>query len=507
MQLSGLPWSLLTPCLDRFTLLGLSITVFVLVFDFMKRRKKWSNYPPGPTSLPFVGNLTQVDFNNPLDSFEKLRKKFGNIFSLQLSWQSIVVVNGFEVMKEVLIHKSEDFADRAHFAIMDIMGYKDNCQGVIAGRYGDAWKEQRRFALTTMRNFGLGKKSLENRVIEEARYLCSAFKSEEGCPFDPHHFINNASSNVICSITFGDRFEYNDKTFHRLLDLLKQHMEAATGFLPQLLNVLPCIVNIPGVRQKVVGPYLQLKSYIKEVAREHKETWDQAVTRDFVDAFLSEIEKARDDSKSSFTEENLFLTTIDLFVAGTETTATTLYWCLLYMLLYPDIQGRVQDEIDRVIGRSRSPVTEDQAKMPYTNAVIHEVQRIGDVTPLAVPHMTYHDTEIQGFFIPKGTTVMTNLSSVLKDETFWEKPHQFYPEHFLDSDGHFVKREAFLPFSAGRRVCLGEQLARVELFIFFTSLMQRFTFTIPDNQPKPREEAVFRQLQSPHHFKICATVR
>ncbi|XP_069087576.1 cytochrome P450 2D15-like isoform X4 [Pleurodeles waltl] len=441
MQPPEVPWSLFTAFSDRLTLLGLSITVFVLVFDFMKRRKKWSSYPPGPTSLPFIGNLSHVDFNDPLVSFAKLRKKFGNIFSLQFFWQNMVVVNGFEVMKEVLIHKSEEFADRAHFPMMDLMGYKDNCQGVIAGRYGNAWKEQRRFALTTMRNFGLGKKSLEKRVIEEARYLCSAFESEEG------------------------------------------------------------------VRQKVLRPYFGLKSYIKEMAKEHKETWDQAVTRDFVDAFLSEIEKTQDDSKSSFTEDNLILTTIDLFVAGTETTAITLYWCLLYMLLYPDIQGRVQREIDRVIGHSRSPAIEDQANMPYTNAVIHEVQRNGDVAPLAVPHMTYRDTEIQGFFIPKGTTVMTNLSSVLKDETVWEKPHQFYPEHFLDSDGNFVKNEAFLPFSAGRRVCLGEQLARVELFIFFTSLMQHFTFTIPDNQPKPRDEPVYHLLQSPHHFKICATVR
>ncbi|XP_069087574.1 cytochrome P450 2D15-like isoform X2 [Pleurodeles waltl] len=448
MQPPEVPWSLFTAFSDRLTLLGLSITVFVLVFDFMKRRKKWSSYPPGPTSLPFIGNLSHVDFNDPLVSFAKLRKKFGNIFSLQFFWQNMVVVNGFEVMKEVLIHKSEEFADRAHFPMMDLMGYKDNCQGVIAGRYGNAWKEQRRFALTTMRNFGLGKKSLEKRVIEEARYLCSAFESEEGCPFDPHHFINNASSNVICSITFGDRFEYDDKQFYRLLDLLKEHMEAATGFLPQLFNFIPWIRYIPGVRQKVLRPYFGLKSYIKEMAKEHKETWDQAVTRDFVDAFLSEIEKTQDDSKSSFTEDNLILTTIDLFVAGTETTAITLYWCLLYMLLYPDIQGRVQREIDRVIGHSRSPAIEDQANMPYTNAVIHEVQRNGDVAPLAVPHMTYRDTEIQGFFIPKGTTVMTNLSSVLKDETVWEKPHQFYPEHFLDSDGNFVKNEAFLPFSA-----------------------------------------------------------
>ncbi|NWY63942.1 CP2D6 protein, partial [Erithacus rubecula] len=74
----------------------------------------------------------------------------------------------------------------------------------------------------------------------------------------------------------------------------------------------------------------------------------------------------------------------------------------------------------------------------------------------------------------QGTTIITNLSSVLKDETVWKKPNEFYPEHFLDAKGQFVKPEAFLPFSAGRRACPGEQLARMELFLFFTTLLQKF---------------------------------
>ncbi|NXN94172.1 CP2J2 protein, partial [Rhinopomastus cyanomelas] len=109
----------------------------------------------------------------------------------------------------------------------------------------------------------------------------------------------------------------------------------------------------------------------------------------------------------------------------------------------------------------------------YTNAVIHEVQRIGNIIPFNVPRMAVKDTTVDGFFIPKGTIMLANLSSVMFDKNEWETPNTFNPEHFL-KDGKFQKREAFMPFSLGKRACLGELLARAELFLFFTALLQKF---------------------------------
>lgn len=201
------------------------------------------------------------------------------------------------------------------------------------------------------------------------------------------------------------------------------------------------------------------------------------------------------------------MVTSDLFIAGMVSTSITLTWALLLMILHPDVQRRVQQEIDEVIGREQLPEMGDQTRMPFTVAVIHEVQRFGDIVPLGVPHMTSRDTEVQGFLIPKGTTLITNLSSVLKDEKVWKKPFRFYPEHFLDAQGHFVKQEAFMPFSAGRRVCLGEPLARMELFLFFTCLLQRFSFSVPAGQPQPSDHGVFTFLKVPAPFQLCVEPR
>ncbi|KAF1496537.1 Cytochrome P450 2D17, partial [Pygoscelis antarcticus] len=450
----------------------------------------------------------------------QLHKKFGNVFSLQNCWTNLVVLNGYKTVKEALVHRSEDFADRPYFPEYEHLGYGNKSEGkapdiscssiipgIVIARYGHIWKELRKFTLSTLRNFGMGKKSLEERVTEEAGFLCSAINSEEGCPFNLRFLVNNAVCNVICTTIYGERFNYGDETFKKLLHLFENSLNEETGFLPQLLNVVPILLRIPGVPQKVFRGQKAFMDFIDVLIDKHMETWNPAYIRDFTDMFLKEMEKGKAAEERGFNYNNLRLVTADLFAAGSETTSTTLQWAFLYMLLHPEIQGKVQAEIDKVIGRERSPTMEDQVSMPYTNAVIHEVQRYGDVVPLGLPHMTYRDTELQGFFIPKGTTIITNLSSVLKDEAVWEKPNEFYPEHFLDANGQFVKPEAFLPFSAGRRACLGEQLARMELFIFFTTLLQKFTFVLPEDQPRPREDGHFALTSSPHPYQVRAVPR
>ncbi|NXU52986.1 CP2DH protein, partial [Turnix velox] len=436
----------------------------------------------------------------------QLQKKFGNIFSLQNCWTNVVVLNGYKAIKEALVHKSEDFADRPYFPMYEHLGYGTKSEGkslgVILAKYGPVWKEQRKFVLSTLRNFGMGKKPLEERVREEARFLCSAISSEKGHPFDLRFLVNNAVTNVICHTIYGMRFNYGDETFKKLLHLTENSLKEEGGFMPQLLNVVPVLLRIPGLAQKVFQGQKAFMDFLDMFIHKHKETWSSDCIRDFTDAFLKEMKKGKVAEEVGFNENNLRLVTLDLFTAGSETTSTTLRWAILYMVLHPEIQRKVQAEIDNVIGRDRSPTMEDQVRMPYTNAVIHEVQRYGDVVPIALFHMTYRDTEVQGFFIPKGTTVITNLSSVMKDETFWEKPNEFYPEHFLDANGQFVKPEAFMPFSAGRRACPGEQLARMELFLFFTSLLQKFTFVLPKDQPKPREDGIFALTNSPHPYLV-----
>ncbi|XP_043929996.1 cytochrome P450 2D15-like [Protopterus annectens] len=436
----------------------------------------------------------------------KLSKKYGNIYSLQFCWNNVVVLNGFQAIKEALVKKSEDFADRPILPLYKVFGYRDSSEGLVFARYDKTWKEQRRFALTTLRNFGMGKKSVEEQIGEEAMYLCRGFQNEKGKPFDPKARIVNAVANVICSIVFGDRVHYTDPDFVELVELFEEDFKLEAEKITQIMNVFPWTSSIPGPHQRLFTVTRLINNKLQKIVDQHKETRNPAVKRDFIDAFLEEIEKANDQD-SSFNESNLVFTTIDLFAAGMETTTMSLYWALLFMVVYPDIQRKVHEEIDSVLGKEKKPTSEDRINMPYTDAVIHETLRYGNIAPTSLPHRAFRDTEVLGYFIPKGTTVFVNLSSALFDETIWEKPYEFIPEHFLSTDGQVIKHEAFIPFSMGRRICLGEQLAKTELFIFFTSLMQCFKIKLPEGEPAPSLEGVVALTRSPHPYKICAEPR
>ncbi|XP_052603448.1 cytochrome P450 2D20-like isoform X1 [Peromyscus californicus insignis] len=483
--------------------------VFLLLVDLMYRRKFWTaRYPPGPVPLPGLGNLLQVDFQNMPHSLYKLRQRYGDVFSLQMAWKPVVVVNGLKAVREVLVNCGEDTSDRPPMPIYNHLGYGHKSKGVVFAPYGPEWREQRRFSVSTMRDFGLGKKSLEQWVTEEAGHLCDALAKDAGHPVNPITLLNKGVCNVISSLIYAHRFEYEDPFLNKLLKILQEGFGEDFGFIAEALNAVPVLLRIPGLPGKAFPKVTALVDSLDKMLMEHKASWDPAQPpRDLTDAFLAEMEKAKGNPESSFNDGNLRMVVSDLFIAGMVTTSTTLSWALLLMILHPDVQSRVHQEIDEVIGQVRHPEMADQARMPYTSAVIHEVQRFADIVPVNLPHMTSRDIEVQGFLIPKGTTLIPNLSSVLKDETVWEKPLQFYPEHFLDAQGRFVKHEAFMPFSAGRRACLGEPLARMELFLFFTCLLQRFKFSVPDGQPQPSDHWVFALPVTPIPYELCAIVR
>ncbi|XP_063022290.1 cytochrome P450 2J2-like [Melospiza melodia melodia] len=473
--------------------------IFLLIADYMKNRNP-KNFPPTPLRLPFLGHLYLVDFKDPVGGVQRLTKRYGDIIGMHMGGMKTVLVSGMRLVKEVLVNQGDKFLERPDLPFDEQMFNKI---GLVFST-GHLWKAQRKFTLTTLRNFGLGKRSLEERIQEECGYLVDVFRDEQGNPFNPQLKITNAVANVICSLIFGNRFDYHDEDFQRLLKLMNE-MTALNGAVSsQLYNNFPSIMKyLPGAHQTIFKHWRVLQKFMQEQINKHKEDWNPSESRDYIDSYLLEISKDHD--SNTFQEEHLMACALDLMFAGTETTSSTLRWALLFMAVHPEIQARVQAEIDAVIGEARPPALEDRNKLHYTNAVIHEVQRKGNVIPFNVPRMASEDTYVDGYYIPKGTVITTNLTSLLFDKNEWKTPDTFNPENFL-KDGKFWKNECFLPFSTGKRSCLGELLARSELFLFFTSLLQKFTFQAPPDTTLSLQ-SILGITNAPQPYKICAVPR
>ncbi|XP_059333003.1 cytochrome P450 2C9-like [Ammospiza nelsoni] len=477
----------------------------LLSFAAWKGRSGKGKMPPGPAPLPILGNLLQVKPSNLAKTLQKLSEEYGPVFTVHLGSDPVVVLHGYDVVKEALVDRADEFASRGHMPIGD---RANNGLGIIFSN-NELWLQVRRFSLTTLRNFGMGKRSIEERIQEESDYLLEEINKTKGRAFDPTFMLSCSVSNVICSIVFGKRYDYKDKKFLALMDNMNNIFEMMNSFWGQLYQMFSNIMDyLPGPHNNIFREFDALKTFVAEEVKLHQASLDPNSPQDFIDCFLSKMQEEKDRPNSSFHMKNLITSAFDLFIAGTETTSTTVRYGLLLLLKYPKIQEKIQEEIDQVVGRSRKPGVADRSQMPYTDAVVHEIQRFISLVPLALPHTVTKDTSFRDYVIPKGTTIFPVLTSVLHNSKAFPNPHEFNPEHFLNKNGSFKKSEFFMPFSAGKRICPGEGLARMEIFLLIATILQNFTLKSVVN---PQELNITPTLSGtsnvPPAYQLCAVPR
>lgn len=482
----------------------LALLVFALLWLLGRKQSRQLRMPPGPAGLPIVGNLFQLDRKAPYKSVLKLTERYGPVIMLNVGPRRVVFLVGYNTVKEALIDQADDFVGRGPlpFLVKITRGY-----GLVMSN-GDKWRQLRQFTLTTLRDFGMGRKGMEQWIQEESSHLVERMKSIDGETFDPTYFLSCSVSNVICCLVFGQRFSYDDKHFLHLLQNVSQVLISLSSTWAALYNVFPRLMEwIPGGHHKAFARIDELRKFVTEKVQEHESTLDPNFPRDYIDCFLIRAMKEKD-IPSEFHNENLISTVFNLYIGGTETTNSTIRFTLNILIKYPEIQKKMQAEIDSVIGQERVPFMTDRKALHFVDAVLHEVQRFMNIAPLGAPHYALHDISFKGYTIPKGTMVFPLLHSVLNDKKQWTTPMSFNPQHFLDHNGNFKKNPAFLPFSAGKRSCAGESLARMEIFLFVVSLLQHFTFTCsggPDSIDLSPQYSSFANVY--RRYNIIAALR
>uniref|UniRef100_A0A8C5Q2W3 Cytochrome P450 n=1 Tax=Leptobrachium leishanense TaxID=445787 RepID=A0A8C5Q2W3_9ANUR len=485
-------------------LLFVLILTLLLYLTSLSKKIKY-RFPPGPTPLPLVGNVHLLNIKRQDYTFMKLAKKYGNVFTFHLGTIKAVVLIGYDAVKEGLVDLNYEFGSRGAIPVAD--GFQHG-QGVIFSN-GPNWKVTRRFTLSILRDLGMGKRPIEGKISEELHHLCELIQSFNGEAFSKNIFTN-APPNIIFGMLFGRRFDYSNPTFRKLVGFIDD-LVVLTGSPPaQYYNFLPWLKPVLKTPDIVIETVNQLNIVLKKLIGEAKDVMSEHDWTTYLQAFIQKDQNENnvEENEKVFQEKNLLASIFDLMLGGTETTSTTLQWGVLLMMKFPHIQKKVIDEIESVIGLERPPKWDDQKQMPYCLAVVHEIQRYGNILQF-LPHETLKDTHFRDYFLPKGTQVYPIFTSVLYDETQWETPYQFNPNHFLDAEGKFLKKDSFYAFSKGRRVCAGETLARMELFLFFTGLVQKFRFHPPQGLDKSdldlTPETFF--TMRPQHYNVRAVLR
>jgi len=465
---------------------GLGVAAVVLA-GLLWTRWGRGKKPPGPISLPVIGSILSMNIEPFYKLFEHWRTSYGDVVSFKIGTYECVLLSGYSTIKEALVGQSVIFAGRPLDQFADRIKHytPDGTMGIADNDYSNEWKSQRNVAVQILRKMGYGKNSISKKITEEARYLRQVLLDKAGTRLDPNPVLGVTVSNVICSMLYGERFEHSDRKFAVILETIAEMLGSLAK--EPLADYIP-VLKFRSSFKNLISDYKSncdsLIAFHKEKIEERKQRLEEenhnTEPRDFIEGYLIESKKGQE-GDSRLSEDWLYAILADFFIAGAETTATTLTWALLWMAHRRDIQEKVQAELDEVFGTEAVDISLDmRSKCTYTEATLMEIQRISAIAPISLPHKTLEDTELRGFPIKKNTEVYINLYSCLMDPEFWPEPEVLRPERFIKDDGTLDRPEQWVPFSMGRRMCLGEQLARQELFVFFASLLHAFHVRLPD---------------------------
>ncbi|CAL7950803.1 unnamed protein product [Xylocopa violacea] len=489
-----------------YAILLLSFSVLVYVYH---RNRKTCRLPPGPWQLPIVGYLPWIDAEKPHETLTKLTRTYGPVCGIRMGSVYTVLLSDPKIIRQTFA--KDTCAGRAPLYLTHgiMQGY-----GLVCAE-GERWKDQRKFVSNCLRNFGMVKhegprrEKMEKRILDAVDECISMLRMRAANePINPLDTLHHCMGNLINSIVFGKMYNEDEQVWQWLRHLQEEgvkHIGVAgtINFLP-FLRFLPRFGRT--IRYIVDGKEKTHQVY-RGILDEHRARIEEMSgngnigIESFLAAFDEEMRKTSATESGHFTEPQLYHLLADLFGAGTDTTLTTLRWFLLFMAAYPTEQEKVQSEMDRCLKDGDHVTLNDRIVAPRLEATVSEVQRLRSVTPLGIPHGTLEDTKIGDYDVPRGTMIVPVQWAVHTDPLYWQDPLEFRPDRFLAEDGSFFKPESFLPFLTGKRVCVGEELARMILFLFAGNILRAFVVSVPPDEVVDLEgECGITLVPKPHRL-------
>lgn len=319
---------------------------------------------------------------------------------------------------------------------------------------------------------------MEAQIQNELRELLSLIENSNGDAMWPgKDLLPPSVINILWTFTTGKRIKRDDPRLRRFLELLQKRSKAfdmSGGILSQMPWLRFFAPERTGYAL-IQNLNTEFHAFFMEIIEEHLETYsEEKAADDLIYAFIKEMKTQEVQDGTTFTVKQLIMVILDIFIAGSQTTSTTIDLALMITAMRPDLQEKIHEEIRQVLGNDGLPNYADRAKLPFSEAMLLEVQRYFHIVPISGPRRALKTCDLGGYTIPKDTTILIGLRSVNMDSEFWEDPDVFRPERFLEETKKAKNIERLTVFGAGRRKCLGDQLAKACIFTFYTGIIQAF---------------------------------
>ncbi|XLT35016.1 cytochrome P450 CYP82J17 [Arachis hypogaea] len=511
--------------LPTITLISLTLFFLYNIWRIITKKpsihQKESNIikqPPQPfVALPLIGHLHLLGTKTPLHrTFASLADKYGPVFQIYFGSLPAIVISNKEGIKECFTKNDKVLASRTPSSRGTHLAYNNAAFGFAP--YGPYWAKQRKLAVLEL---------LSSRRLESLRHV---YESEIDTLIKDLliHLSNNNSSmvvmsewferltfNVITKIVAGKRYfsyleDVDDLEAHKVVNLVKEFMQLAGGFV--LSDAIPLLRWI-GVEGRVLKSMKRigrdLDTLIGRWVEEHKMKGNMVNSssekQDFIDVMLSIVE---DDPESGHSRDTIIKAHVmNLILAGTETTSTTMTWILAALMNNKHSLKLAQEEINHHVGKDRKVEASDIKNLTYLQAIFKETLRLYPPTPLLLPHGASSDCSINGYYVPKGADVFLNVWKLHRDPSIWSEPEKFSPERFINGDGEVDEGHHFeyLPFGLGRRACPGFTLATQVILITVARLLQGFDFHLFMDEPVDMREGFGLTLLKLNPLQICLT--
>lgn len=494
------------------------ILVFWTTRTKVKKTDKAKLPPPEPNgALPLIGHLHLLGGSEPVArTLGSMADKYGPAFMLRLGVNKALVVSSWEAAKECFTTNDKALASRPKLAAAEYLGYDYAMFGFSP--YGPYWRELRKIATLEI----LSNQRLEFlkhvRATEIDEYIKELYNSwvkngNRPVQVEMKQSFGELTFNIVVMMVagkryFGKKITGEEGEARRFRQAMLQFFHLTGVFVPS--DALPFLkwVDLKGYLKDMKKTGEELDSLVSCWVEEHRRDRISNRKDDFMDVMLSMSEDAK---ISGYDQDSVIkATSLGIILGGTDTTAVTLTWALSLLLKNPDVLKKAQDEIDKHIGKERNVEESDIKDLVYLQAICKETMRLYPAAPLSAPHLSMEDCHINGFFVPAGTRILTNLWKLQRDPRVWSDPLDFKPDRFLTDHSNFDvrgKHFEYIPFGSGRRSCPGISFALQVMHLTLACLLRCFDMATPSGQPVDMTESLGITMPKANPLHVLFTPR